>query len=247
MNIYKDPILQLKEIIKKTFDFINNNFNTHLDSNPDIDKDYAEILSRTMTLSKENSVANHILISEWNYGKNIVNPEYISIGSDKKVWWKCKNGHEWQATVSSRTGSMKCGCPYCSGQKVLSGENDLEALFPDIAKEWNYVKNGDIKPNQIRPQTNKKYWWKCRNCGYEWQTSPSHRVMGRNCPRCARRITTSSHYKKVLNIETNKIYESIVQASNETNISCGAIGNCCRGKSKTAGGYHWRFLDVKKD
>lgn len=247
VNIDKDPILQLKEIIKKTFDFINNNFNTHLDSNPDIDKDYAEILSRTMTLSKENSVANHILISEWNYGKNIVNPEYISIGSDKKVWWKCKKGHEWQATVSSRTGSMKCGCPYCSGQKVLSGENDLEALFPDIAKEWNYVKNGDIKPNQIRPQTNKKYWWKCRNCGYEWQTSPSHRVMGRNCPRCARRVTISSHYKKVLNIETNKIYESIVQASNETNISYGAIGNCCRGKSKTAGGYHWRFLDVKKD
>lgn len=247
VNINKDPILQLKEIIKKTFDFINNNFDTNLNSIPNIENDYIEILNKTLTISKGNSISNHVLINEWNYDRNKVNPEYISLGSDKKVWWKCQKGHEWQSSVSSRTGSMKCGCPYCAGQKVLSGDNDLETLFPEISKEWNDEKNGDIKPNQIRPGTNKKYWWKCANCGNEWKTTPSERVRGRNCPKCARQITIASHYKKVLNIETNKVYESIVQASNETNISQGSIGNCCRGKYKTAGGYQWKFVDKEKD
>ena len=246
VKINSKPILQLKEIIKKTFDFINNNFDTSLDSSPDIENDYNEILNNTLTMSKERSIANHPLINEWDYDRNKVNPEYISLGSDKKFWWKCNKGHEWEATVSSRTG-LKCGCPYCAGQKVLSGENDLESLFPIIAKEWNYDKNGDIKPNQIRPHTNIKFWWKCETCGYEWQTQPSHRIRGSKCPKCSRQKTISSHYKRVLNIETNKVYESIVQASYETKISQGTIGSCCRGRTKTAGGYHWRFIDSNKD
>ena len=247
VKIDKDPILQLKEIIKKTFDFINNNFGTHLNLTPNIDNDYMEILNKTLTISKDNSIANNILINEWNYDRNKVNPEYISLGSEKRVWWKCKKGHEWQAVVYSRTGSMKCGCPYCAGQKVLSGDNDLETLFPEIAKEWNYIKNGNIKPNQIRPQTNKKYWWKCDNCGYEWQATPSDRVRGRNCPKCARQIIISSHYKKILNIDTGIVYVSVKYAAEELKISAGSISNCCRGVSKTAGGYHWKFVDTKKD
>ncbi len=30
-----------------------------------------------------------------------------------------------------------------------------------------------------------KYWWKCRNCGYEWQTRILYRIIGHNCPQCA--------------------------------------------------------------
>ncbi len=243
----KNSVQQLKEIVKKTFDFINSEFNTNINPIPNIDNDYSEILNRTLTISKQNSIANNVLISEWNYEKNNTNPEYISLGSNKKVWWKCNSGHEWQAIVSSRTGNMKCGCPYCAGQKVLPGYNDLQTLYPKIAEEWNYQKNIDITPNQIRPQSNKVYWWKCKKCGHEWQTSPCYRFKGTNCPKCARQITISSHYKNVLNIETKQVYESIAQASKETNISQNSIGNCCRGKSKTAGGYHWKFVDIKKD
>ena len=247
IKIDKDPILQLKEIIKKTFDYINNNFNTKLNTTPNIENDYMEILNKTLTISKESSIANHILINEWNYDRNKVNPEYISLGSDKKVWWKCKKGHEWQATVSSRTGSMKCGCPYCAGQKVLSGDNDLETLFPEIAKEWNYKLNGNVLPSQVRPRCNKKYWWVCNKCGNEWQTAISHRIEGKSCPKCGRLITSASHFKPVINIETGKIYESVKAASLDTNIGRDAIANCCRGVSKTSGGYHWKFIDIKKD
>lgn len=38
-------------------------------------------------------------------------------------------------------------------------------------------------------------------------------------------------------------YDSIKVASIETNISYGSISNCCNHKSKSAGGYLWKFLD----
>ena len=34
------------------------------------------------------------LLSEWNYERNDVEPINISIWSKRKVWWKCKEGHE---------------------------------------------------------------------------------------------------------------------------------------------------------
>ena len=42
------------------------------------------------------------LASEWSE-ENEIKPTEVSIGSHKKVIWKCKLGHEWIATVKSRT------------------------------------------------------------------------------------------------------------------------------------------------
>lgn len=36
----------------------------------------------------------------------------VVAGSEKKVWWKCKEGHEWQASISNRT-TNHTGCPKC--------------------------------------------------------------------------------------------------------------------------------------
>ena len=47
--------------------------------------------------------------------------------------------------------------------------------------------------------------------------------------------------KKVLCIDTNILYESITSAFEDTNISIPCISICCSGKTKTAGGYHWRY------
>lgn len=30
---------------------------------------------------------------------------------------------------------------------------------PDLAKEWNYEKNGDLKPEDVSYGSNKKVWW----------------------------------------------------------------------------------------
>ena len=70
-----------------------------------------------------------LLVKQWSK-KNKIKPTEVSIGSHKKVIWRCKKGHEWEAVVKSRTIN-KTGCPYCSHNKVLAGFNDLATLLPD--------------------------------------------------------------------------------------------------------------------
>ena len=55
------------------------------------------------------------LLDEWNYEKNNgLTPADVTSGSDKKVWWKCSNGHEWQARIGNRHRGN--GCPECAKQ-----------------------------------------------------------------------------------------------------------------------------------
>ena len=128
-------------------------------------------------------IINPNLVKEWNYEKNELTPVDVTANSNKKVWWKCHNGHEWQATIANR--NMGKGCPYCSGRYVVKGKNDLQSINPNLAKEWNYEKN-ELTPADVTPNSHKKVWWKCHN-GHEWQAIISDRNRGRRCPICARR------------------------------------------------------------
>ena len=77
------------------------------------------------------------LMLKYNYDKNKnIDLDKITNGSHIKVWWKCKKGHEWEASVSNVSNGG--GCPYCRGKKVLSGYNDLSTTKPELLKEWDY-------------------------------------------------------------------------------------------------------------
>jgi hypothetical protein len=61
-------------------------------------------------------VLNPILAKEWHPIKNgKLTPGDVTPHSNKKAWWMCKKGHEWEARISSR--SQGNGCPYCSGRR----------------------------------------------------------------------------------------------------------------------------------
>ena len=125
---------------------------------------------------------NPTLAKEWNHEKNDkLTPSDVMPNSNKKVWWKCSNGHEWQAMVSSRNKGA-C-CPYCSGRNAIKGENDLQTVNPTLAKEWNYEKNNGLTPMDVLPNSGKNVWWKCSE-GHEWQARIADRNKGRGCPIC---------------------------------------------------------------
>lgn len=127
-------------------------------------------------------IKNPKLAKEWHPSKNgRLSPRDVTPGSNKKVWWKCKKGHEWQATICSRnTGNA---CPYCSNQLVCK-ENCLQTVNPKLAKEWNWAKNDKLTPKNVVAGSGKKVWWKCKK-GHEWQASINNRNRGRGCPFCA--------------------------------------------------------------
>lgn len=121
------------------------------------------------------------LVQEWSK-KNRIKPTEVSIGSHKKVMWKCRHGHEWEASVKSRTINGT-GCPYCSHNKVLEGFNDLASQMSEVAAEWS-EKNYPLLPTMVTPFANKKVWWKCSK-GHEWHTLISTRSGGSKCPYCS--------------------------------------------------------------
>ena len=160
--------------------------------NINIAEDYINIEKLREHTEKENSllVCNPIVAFEWNYERNgNLRPENVTANSNKKVWWKCNNGHEWQATIANRHRGY--GCPYCAGQKVLQGYNDLKTTNPTLASEWNYEKNINLKPENISAGSNKKVWWKCSK-GHEWEATIKNRNRGHNCPYCTSHIISKN-------------------------------------------------------
>ncbi len=123
------------------------------------------------------------LAEEWNYEKNNeLRPENFLPKSGKKVWWKCKScGHEWESTIQKRSNGLSCPC--CDGRIVVLGKNDLKTVRPDLAEEWNYEKNGDLKPEQVFYKSDKRVWWVCKICGHVWCTTINHRYYGTGCPK----------------------------------------------------------------
>lgn len=144
---------------------------------------YCSKTQRLITKTNSLSALYPNIAKEWNSPKNEnINPESILGGTHKKYWWKCTHGHEWEATVASRTKNNR-GCPYCKGSRV-NNENSFLANYSDIAKEWDGEKN-DRKPSDVTKKSEYKAWWKCSTCGHEWQAKVYSRAQGKGCIKCS--------------------------------------------------------------
>lgn len=125
-----------------------------------------------------------LIAAEWDFERNVKKPSEVTAGTPQKVWWKCGKGHSWEAAVSSR--SKGHGCPYCAGERPVIGENDFATVRPELAREWNHEKNGELKPEMFMLHSGKKVWWQCRK-GHEWQRTIAGRADGSGCPYCSGR------------------------------------------------------------
>ncbi len=143
----------------------------------------------------DNSLAavNPKLAKEWHPTKNgKLTPDDVTIGSDKKVWWKCKKGHEWEKMISGRRKGI-VGCPYCSNYKVCK-DNCLAIVHPKVAKEWHPSKNGDLTPDNVTHGSGKRVWWQC-TYGHEWTAPVYKRSAGDgNCPVCRKELRKLGFY-----------------------------------------------------
>lgn len=122
------------------------------------------------------------LALEWSSRNVPLSPDDVSYGSHLSVWWKGKCGHEWQAQVKTRALGRKSGCPYCSGNRVLPGFNDLATKAPYLVYEWS-DRNAPLMPDMVTASSNRKVWWEGL-CGHEWQSVIADRYQGHGCPYC---------------------------------------------------------------
>ncbi len=253
------------------------------------------ICSNKKVLKGYNDLAttNPELLKEWNYDKNVklgLNPESVTKGGEKKVWWICPTCKEtYECMLYSKRENV--GCPYCSNKTIKKGLNDiftinpswkkywdykenekrginpyklsrnshikaswicsicekkfvrslsktknvvlcsdcsinngvtnriktytekygsLSEMYPEIAKEWDYEKNGVLKPNDVTSHSSQKVWWICPN-GHSYKSSISHKVNGRGCPKCSKEKSISFPEKAIV-YYLNKVDKEIIES-----------------------------------
>jgi len=144
--------------------------------------------SGRQAIAEMNLVVTHpALAAEWHPSKNgNLLPSQLRSGSNKRAWWQCAAGHEWEATLLNRSRGGS-GCPFCSGRRATPDRN-LAAQFPELAHQWHPVRNGGLNPTAVTSGSRKKAWWLCPT-GHEWQAVIGSRTAGTGCPHCARKLT----------------------------------------------------------
>ncbi len=125
---------------------------------------------------------------DWDWEKNNLdglNPSKLSTGSNRTAHWKCHVcGNEFTTRIERKTNGSQC--KKCLARKYATAkpEQSLAALYPNIAKDWDYIKN-DTTPGKVFPHSNLFFDWKCEK-GHEWNDSVAHRVARQSmCPICS--------------------------------------------------------------
>lgn len=128
------------------------------------------------------------LAKEWHPIRNgAIGPNDVGPDSDREVWWICQKGHWYLASVRSRVIGNKCSI--CSS---LMGQTDLrvEAIRPDLLKDWHPVRNLEAKFSDVRCNHQGKVWWIC-SMGHEWEASIPTRLSGQGCPLCTKFVLST--------------------------------------------------------
>src|SRR5699024_6006336 len=162
----------------------------HLKEQVDIAQDNTAILELMDRTETKNSLASFRpdLVQEWDYEANgNLKPDFFKPFAHEKVHWICSKGHQWSASIASRT-SVGNNCPICGNRKLYK-DNNLAAVNPELAKEWH--PSNKKRPQKYFPNSHFKVWWLCPSCDHEWSASIDNRNgNGSGCPKCHH-----SHYK----------------------------------------------------
>lgn len=131
------------------------------------------------------------LTQEWDYNRNTaIEPQAVTKGSQKKVFWRCEKNHSWEMQINSRVQGQ--GCPYCNNRRVLQGYNDLQTVNPKLAEEWHPTRNGTMKSSDVVAGSKERVWWICAK-GHEWQARVIQRNNGTGCPICAGKVVVKGY------------------------------------------------------
>jgi hypothetical protein len=141
---------------------------------------------RGFQVNETNSLATLApdIAAQWHPERNgDLTPHQVTLRSNKKVWWRCSRGHEWQIGIDVRVHN---GCPYCAN-KAVCADNCLATTHPEMAAQWDTERNGERTPRDVTAGSNTPVWWRCPiDQEHRWEKPPSFRTGPRSygCPFC---------------------------------------------------------------
>ena len=131
--------------------------------------------------------------AQWS-SKNQLSSDQFTVNSNKPAIWQCHCGHEWTATVNSRT-SGKTGCPTCHRIKQIGRTMQRHPVLAEgqleVMQLWDWEASGraGLEPGELKCFSRKKAHWICNKCpkgqSHRWQARIDLVTRGSRCPCCA--------------------------------------------------------------
>lgn len=136
----------------------------------------------------------------------------------KKFLRTYDNGHGYHQVCLSKDGvsSRKRVHRLVAEAYIPNPENKSDVNHKDEDKSNNHVSN------------------------LEWATRAEN-VRHGSCRE--RSLAMRQKHYRVYCVELDKVYDTMNAAAAETGVKRNGIGYCCRGIQKTAGGYHWEYVE----
>lgn len=147
-----------------------------------------------------------------------------SVTSCGKVW-SCKS-KKFLKPFKTKDGYLQVElCKNGIGKKYYLHRLVAEAYIPNIDNLPQVGHNDDIK----------EY---CCVKNLYWTTQAENNMHNDRMEKVA-----SKERKRVYCVELNKVFDGQSVAARELNIGQANISLCCRDERKTAGGFHWRYIE----
>jgi hypothetical protein len=135
-----------------------------------------------------NSFARHEKSKYWS-SKNDVTPRQILKNCCKTYLFECEICKHEFSNKPMYFATLK-GCPFCAvpSKRVCDDINCnpcFNRSFASVKISLNWSDKNNIQPRTLLKYSTKKYWFKCKECNHEYQSSLSHVTNGTKCPYCA--------------------------------------------------------------
>lgn len=165
-----------------------------------------------------------------------MNHEATKLSDNKKRKWCKENGYTL-IFIDARESTFKFIQDNINNCELLPNitESDIPKLLEIIEKNRRYpvkeIIDAYVRARKSTVKIAEIY-------GYDDNTIVN--ILRKN--NIELRDNNASKGKKVRCIETGVVYASILEAGRKLEINQGHISECCNGKRKSAGGYHWEYL-----